>query len=267
VERLGGKVVSSGALVSRFAARWSPSELADHHFAARALAEIARREMAFAVRAAGTGLSETALQARVVAAIAAQGLVSDHPPIVAFGINTANPHYEPHAGADAVLAAGDVVLIDLWGSRPGSVAADQTWMGFAGSAPPERVERVWGTVRTARDAAVALVRDRVSRGKAVAGYEADQAARTVIERAGLGDWFVHRTGHSIDRDLHGSGPNLDDYETHDDRQLVAGVGFSVEPGVYIEGEFGVRSEVTMVIGKDDAQVTPAEVQTGLIVVQ
>jgi Xaa-Pro aminopeptidase len=129
------------------------------------------------------------------------------------------------------------------------------------------VERVWGTVRTARDAAVALVRDRVSRGKAVAGYEADQAARTVIERAGLGDWFVHRTGHSIDRDLHGSGPNLDDYETHDDRQLVAGVGFSVEPGVYIEGEFGVRSEVNMVIGKDDAQVTPAEVQTGLIVVQ
>ena len=157
------------------------------------------------------------------------------------------------------------MLLDLWGA-PGAdaVAADQTWMGFAGDEPPARVRQVWTVVREARDAAISAVRDAARSHRPIAGYEADQAARAVIDNAGFGQWFVHRTGHSIDQDLHGSGPHLDDYETHDDRRLGPGVGFSVEPGVYLPGEFGVRSEVNMFWGPEGPQVTPQKPQRELI---
>jgi Xaa-Pro aminopeptidase len=145
------------------------------------------------------------------------------------------------------------------------VFADQTWMGFAGSRVPARVETVWEVVRTARDAAIAAVRSAAASGRPIAGYEADRAARAVVESAGFGDRFVHRTGHSIDRELHGSGPHLDDYETHDDRRLVPGVGFSVEPGIYLPGEFGVRSEVNMHWDAAGPEVTPRVPQERLIV--
>ncbi len=263
--RLGATIVPSGPLVTTFAARWSPADLADHRAAAEVLATVARAELARAVHEGGTDLTETALQARVVAALEAGGLVLDTLPIVGFGPNAANPHYEPHAGRDRTLGHDEVVLLDLWAGRSlQSVFADQTWMGFSGSRPPERVETVWATVRDARDAAVKAVQDAVRSGKAVAGYEGDRAARGVIERAGFGEWFVHRTGHSIDHDLHGSGPHLDDYETHDDRILVPGVGFSVEPGIYLPGEFGVRSEINMYWGPEGPTVTPAEPQRTLI---
>jgi Xaa-Pro aminopeptidase len=266
VRRLGGPVVPSGSLASRFAAGWTAAEAADHRFAAEVLADVARAELARAVREGGSGLTETALQARVVAAVEARGLAFDTLPIVAFGANAANPHYEPHAGHDATLRAGQVVLLDLWAGRSlETVFADQTWMGFAGTPVPERVERVWETVRGAREAAVAAVRSAVAAGRPIAGYEADRAARAVIDAAGFGDAFVHRTGHSIDRELHGSGPHLDDYETHDDRRLVPGVGFSVEPGIYLPGEFGVRSEVNMHWGAAGPEVTPRAPQTELIV--
>lgn len=266
VRRLGGTVVPSGSLVSRFAAGWTAAEAEDHRYAAEVLAEVARAELARAVREGDTGLTEAALQARVVAAVETRGLAFDTLPIVAFGANAANPHYEPHAGHDAALRAGEVVLLDLWaGRRLETVFADQTWMGFAGTPVPARVERVWETVRGARDAAVAAVRSAAAAGRPIAGYEADRAARAVIEAAGFGDAFVHRTGHSIDRDLHGSGPHLDDYETHDDRRLVPGVGFSVEPGIYLPGEFGVRSEVNMHWGGAGPEVTPRAPQTELIV--
>jgi Xaa-Pro dipeptidase len=266
IRRLGGTVVPSGPLVSRFAAGWTAAEAADHRAAAEVLAEVARAELARAVRETGSGLTETALQARVVAAVEARGLTFDTLPIVAFGANSANPHYEPHAGRDATLRAGEVVLLDLWAGRSlTTVFADQTWMGFAGTPVPARVEEVWETVRAARDAAVGLVRSAAAAGRPVAGYEVDRAARDVIEAAGFGSAFVHRTGHSIDRDLHGSGPHLDDYETHDDRRLVPGVGFSVEPGVYLPGEFGVRSEVNVHWGTAGPEVTPRAPQTELIV--
>jgi len=266
IRRLGATVVPSGALVSRFAAGWTFEEAADHRFAAEVLAEVARAALARAVREGGTGLTETALQASVVANAEARGLVFDTFPIVAFGANSANPHYEPHAGRDATLRTGDVVLLDLWaGRRLDTVFADQTWMGFAGSPVPERVELVWETVRAARDAAVAAVMGAAAAGRPIAGYEADRAARGVIEAAGFGSAFVHRTGHSIDRDLHGSGPHLDDYETHDDRRLVPGVGFSVEPGVYLPGEFGVRSEINMHWDPAGLEVTPGAPQRELIV--
>jgi len=137
-------------------------------------------------------------------------------------------------------------------------------MGYSGSHPPERVLRVWQTVRAAREAACRLIRECAASGEPVRGFEGDRAARQVIEAAGFGQYFVHRTGHSIDRDLHGSGPHLDDYETHDDRELVQGVGWSVEPGIYLPGEFGMRSEVNMYWGEDGPVVTPAEVQGELI---
>jgi Xaa-Pro aminopeptidase len=266
LRRLGATIVPSGALVSRFAAGWTVREVADHRFAAEVLAEVAQAELARAVREGDTGLTESALQARVVAAAEARGLVFDTLPIVGFGPNSANPHYEPHAGRDAALRPGEVVLLDLWAGRSlTTVFADQTWMGFAGSRVPAKVQLVWETVRGARDAAVAAVQGAAAAGRPIAGFEADRAARAVVEAAGFGDRFVHRTGHSIDRDLHGSGPHLDDSETHDDRRLVPGVGFSVEPGVYLTGEFGVRSEVNMHWGEGGPEVTPRAPQTRLIV--
>ncbi|MGN6393238.1 MAG: M24 family metallopeptidase [Gemmatimonadales bacterium] len=266
LRRLGATIVPSGALVSRFASAWTEVETEDHRFAAEILADVAQAELARAVREGGSGLTETALQARVVQAAEARGLAFDTLPIVGFGPNSANPHYEPHAGKDAALREGDVVLLDLWaGRRRTTVFADQTWMGFAGERVPDKVAKVWTTVRDARDAAVATVRDAAAAGRPVAGYEADRAARGVIEAAGFGDRFVHRTGHSIDRDLHGSGPHLDDYETHDDRRLIPGVGFSVEPGIYLPGEFGVRSEVNVHVGPEGPEVTPRRPQTELIV--
>jgi Xaa-Pro aminopeptidase len=265
VRRLGGTVVPSGPLVSRFASAWTSAELADHRFAAEVLAEVAREALRQAVREADRGLTETGLQARVVAAAEARGLVFDTLPIVGFGPNSANPHYEPHAGSDATLRAGQVVLLDLWAGRSRTtVFADQTWMGFAGERPPERVTRVWEVVRNARDAVVAAVKEAAAAGRPIAGFEADRAARSVIEAAGFGENFVHRTGHSIDRELHGSGPHLDDYETHDDRNLIPGVGFSVEPGIYLPGRFGVRSEVNMHWGAEGPEVTPREPQTEMI---
>ena len=266
LRRLGATVVPSGALVSRFAARWSSQEADDHRAAAEVLASVARDTLAKVVGHPSGQLTESALQASVVAAVEARGLVFDGPPIVAFGPNSAKPHYEPHPGKDGTLRAGDVILLDLWAGRSRStVFADQTWIAFAGARPPERVAQVWRTVRDARDAAVTTVQRAAVERRPIAGFEADRAARGVIEAAGFGDAFVHRTGHSIDRDLHGSGPHLDDYETHDERLLIPGIGFSVEPGIYLPGEFGMRSEVNVFWSDRGPEVTPREPQVELIV--
>ena len=264
IRRLGGTVHPSGSLVTRFASAWSAEELAGHLVAAEALAEIAQTTLRRVVRLGGTGLTESQMQTEVVDAIHARGLVFDHPPIVGFGPNAANPHYEPVAGQDRALQADEVVLLDLWaGPRLGTVFADQTWIGFSGRVVPPKVAEVWRTVRDARDAAIALVRRKAGR-EPIYGYEGDAAARGVITAAGYGAYFVHRTGHSIDRDLHGSGPHLDNYETHDDREILPGAGFSIEPGIYLSGSFGMRSEVNMVWAPDGPRVTPAVPQVELI---
>lgn len=264
VRRLGGTVVGSAALVTRFAAAWSPTELDGHLVAAEALAAVATEALRWAVTQGGSGLTESQLQLRVMDDIRARGLVFDHPPIVGFGPNAANPHYEPVPGADLALEQDQVVLLDLWGGpRLGTVFADQTWMGFSGRTPPMKVQEVWRVVRDARDAAIAVV-ERKAGKEPLYGYEGDEAARGVITAAGYGAYFVHRTGHSIDRDLHGSGPHLDNYETHDDREILPGAGFSVEPGIYLPGEFGVRSEVNMVWAPKGPMVTPKVRQMELI---
>ncbi len=265
ITSLGGTVVSSAPLVTRFAARWSAAEGDDHRFAAEAIAGVARRAIKEALASINEGVTEAGMQAEVIRAMEEAGLQLDTLPIVAFGPNSANPHYEPVAGRDATLKSGDVVLLDLWGGRTKtSVFADQTWMGYAGPEPPERVVRVWQTVREARDQAISLVQEAAAEGRPVTGADLDRAARGVIEAAGFGQAFVHRTGHSIDKELHGSGPHLDSYETLDTRELMPGVGFSVEPGIYLEGEFGVRSEVNVHWALSGPVVTPQEPQRGLI---
>ena len=260
IQSLGGKVVSSAPLVTRFAARWSAEETTLHLKAAEVLARIARDTLAFAVTQGGRGLTESALAQRVVAAMEAEGLVPDHGPIVGFGVNSGNPHYEPMAGKDLTLQSGQVVLLDLFGRFPGAISADQTWMGFSGSRVPDRVRAVWNAVRDGRDAALNLIHKAGAAGESLAGFQVDRAARDVIDAAGFGPFFVHRTGHSIDQDLHGSGPHMDDYETRDDRKILPGCGFSVEPGVYLPNEFGVRSEVNVFWGTQGPVVTPKEIQ-------
>src|SRR2546422_652627 len=204
-----------------------------------------------------------------------------HPPIVAFQENAALPHYEPHEGADRRLEAGQVLLLDLWaGPALGTVFADQTWMAFAGRAPDADVKRVWQAVREARDVAVETLRKRWDggggnpkglpsgrgEGPGVTGADLDDAARAVSRDAGSAGVFVHRTGHSIDRDLHGSGPHLDNFETADSRPLVAGIGFSVEPGVYLPGRFGMRSEINVFLAESGPEVTPPSPQRELFLV-
>jgi Xaa-Pro aminopeptidase len=193
-------------------------------------------------------------------------LSTDHGPNVSAGANAANPHYEPSAAAPRKINESDVVLIDLWAKEVGGVYADQTWMASIGN-PSDEALKIWNTVRDARDAAITLVTERVSAGDALRGAEVDDAARRVITSRGFGKYFTHRTGHSIDsRDLHGSGPHLDNLETRDVRQLVSGVAFSIEPGVYIPGRIGMRTEVNVYLLPGQAVVTPRDYQRDLIVV-
>jgi len=273
VQSLGGKVVSSAPLVTRFAARWSASELEGHRRAASALAEIAGEALrwAGAENARGAEVRETTVQRRVLDAFERAGLVTDDPPIAAFQENSALPHYQPQAGSDRRLQSGQVVLLDLWaGPRIGTVFADQTWMAFTGRTPDAEVMRVWDAVWRARTAVVERLSERWSAGAqnvtGITGAELDDVARGVIREAGFGAQFVHRTGHSIDRELHGSGPHLDNFETADTRALMAGVGFSVEPGVYLPGRFGMRSEINVYLGEAGPEVTPPTPQTELLLV-
>jgi Xaa-Pro dipeptidase len=276
LESFGARLVSSAPLVSRFAARWSAAELAGHRKAAEVLARVARDALAWAGSEAARGaeVRETGVKQRVLEAMERAGLWTNDGPIVAFGPTSAIPHYEPHAGADRRLAAGDVVLLDLWaGPGRGSVFADQTWMGFAGRSPDADVRRVWQAVKAARDAAVDTIRKRWAEkpetgdeGSVVTGAEVDDAARAVIRAAGYAEYFPHRTGHSIDRDLHGSGPHIDNFETEDARALVPGVGFSIEPGVYLPGRFGMRSEINVYIDTAGPEVSPTSPQDELFLV-
>ena len=269
VRATGATVVSSGELVSQVYATWSAPQLASHERAAEVIRTVALDAIAHAgaMVAAGTPVAEHVLQARILDAFARAGLETDHGPDVAASENAANPHYAPSADAPRLIQRGDVLLIDLWAKESGGgVYADQTWMASLGT-PSARVVSVWEAVRDARDAALTLLRSRIDHGLAVRGGEADDAARAVITERGFGPQFWHRTGHSIDsRELHGSGPQIDNLESRDDRLLIPGVGFSIEPGIYIPGELGVRSEVNCYVGEHALLVTPGVIQRDLIVV-
>lgn len=268
VRAAGAEVVTSAELVTRFYAVWSPEQRASHERAAVAIAKIGQDALRLAGDRADSAeqLTEFALMSWIKDRFATLGLFADHGPIVAIGPNAANPHYEPTAESSSPIRRGDVLLIDLWATEQGGVYADQTWMASLGK-PSERDGKVWLAVRDARDAAIQLLRERISAGTPVRGGEVDDAARAVIAERGYGEFFTHRTGHSIDpRDLHGSGPHIDNLETREERLLLPGVGFSIEPGVYLKGEVGMRSEVNGFIGDDGLLITPADYQRELLIV-
>jgi Xaa-Pro dipeptidase len=259
VRAIGVEVVTAADLIQRFEATLTREQLASHQRAARALRTIVDEtfnEIAQMISAERPA-SEVSVQESVIARFAARGLVTHAPPIVAVNEHSADPHYGPSAKHDRAIRRGDFILLDLWAkeSAPDSIYADFTWVAFAGDKIPDEHARVFKIVADARDAAVDLVQRRVAVGDAVSGREADRAARSVIEAAGFGDAFVHRTGHSIGREVHGTGANLDSLETLDDRTLIDNTCFSVEPGIYLPGKFGVRSELDVTIENGRALVS------------
>ena len=268
VRATGATVVTSADLVSQVYATWTAPQRDSHVRAAEIIAQIAKDTInhAGAMIAAETPAAEHELQERILSAFERAGLMTEHAPDVAASENAANPHYAPSASAPRIVKRGDSLLIDLWAKEKDGIWADQTWMASMG-APSDRLVTIWEAVRDARDAALDLLHDRINHGMPVRGGEADDAARGVIVSRGFGDSFWHRTGHSIDsRDLHGSGPQIDNMESRDDRLLLPGIGFSIEPGIYIVGEIGVRTEVNAWVDVDSLLVTPKEVQRDLFVV-
>jgi len=266
VRASGADVVSSGELVSRFYAVWTEADIASHERAAEQIATIAREALAFAGRRAHAGhpISEHELMRWILDQFRAHGLSTDHGPNVSAAENAANPHYEPSPSHPREIRVGEILLIDLWAKEDGGIYADQTWMASVGAAS-EEARRIWSAIRAARDRAIAVVRQAAADNEMIRGAAVDDAARRVIEERGFGSYFTHRTGHSIDaRDLHGSGPHLDNLETREERLLIPGVGFSIEPGIYVPGKIGMRTEVNVFLRPGEAVVTPKVYQADLI---
>ena len=260
IRGFGKQVVSSAELVQRFEACWSAAALYSHLEAGKRIDRIVAatfEEMGRRVRSAGS-TDEYAMQRHMLDRFRQNKLVTHMPPIVAVNQNTADPHYLPSAADSRAIRAGDFVLLDVWGKleQPGAVYYDVTWVGYLGERAPERIQSVFEIVRAARDAAVEAVQSAVRARRTLRGWEVDRAARSVIEKSGYGSNFPHRTGHSIGEEVHGNGANMDDLETHDEREIIACTGFSIEPGIYL-AEFGVRSEVDVFVDGEKARITGA----------
>jgi Xaa-Pro aminopeptidase len=260
---MGKEIVSSADLVSQFEAVLSADQMQSHAVAQRAIDAILAegwREIGRRVRGAAriSGPTEFEIVGWLGEAMRREGLVWENGPNVSVNANSSDSHYEPTAEKTAPIREGDFVLIDIWGrvDSPGSIHYDITWTGVVGREPSAREQLVFETVRNARDAATAAVQAAFAAGRAICGYEADDAARNVIRAAGFGEFFTHRTGHNIAQELHGSGAHLDNLETHDQRRILPNTCFSVEPGIYLP-EFGVRSELDMMAAPGKAWVTGA----------
>ncbi len=258
VRSFGVEVVSSADLVQLFEARWSADALESHLAAGRVVHASIRMAFAAIRDALGAGktLTEYDVQQAILRFFAEHGLETDEPPIVAVNANSGNPHYAPTPEAAQPIREKDFVLLDVWGRqrKPGAVYFDITWTGFAAEQVPGRYAEIFAVVREAREAAVNLVQEAMRAGRPLYGYEVDDAARSVIARSGYGEYFIHRTGHSIGEDIHGNGANMDNFETHDTRRIVPRTCFSIEPGIYLQ-EFGVRSEVNVYVDERDARTT------------
>ena len=258
VQQLGVTVVSSGDLAQRFEAIWSDAAFATHVAAAERLYRV--KDRAFALirerMTTHTPVSEIDVQDAMVGWFKDEGLISDEPPNVSAQENAGNPHYQATAAVHRAIRPNEGVLIDLWGKLPtaGAVFADITWVGFTGPRVPDELGAAFAAARDGRDAAVALVQSAIAGGSDLRGFEVDRACREVIERAGFGAQFIHRTGHSLGEHVHGNGVHMDDYETHDDRRLLPGTGFTIEPGVYTD-RYGVRTEINMFVKPREAIVT------------
>jgi len=267
VRNCGGEPVTSAELVQRFEAVWTAEQKQSHIEASdkthriilEAFAEIARRLRA------DEPVTEYDIQQFIARRWGEEGLIPEQA-IVAVNANTANPHYSPTREVTKPIKRGDFVLLDVASKlkKPGAVYTDQTWTGYAGESVPEEFTRIFKIVREARDAAVEFVRKNVRAGKSIRGAEIDDVSRGVIQRAGYGEQFTHRTGHSIGEEVHGNGVNIDNFETRDSRRLIPGIAFSIEPGIYLEGKFGVRSEIDVYVGEKDIEVTGQPIQTEIV---
>jgi Xaa-Pro dipeptidase len=266
VRSVGVEVVTSAELIQFFEARWSPEALESHLEAGRRVDKV--RAGAFALirerHSNGAPVSELEVKLFVRDGFAKAGLFTDHGPIVGANANASNPHYEPTEAMNTPIRPGDFVLMDMWAKldQPGAVYYDITWTGYCGAQPPDRIREVYQTVTGARDAAIKKVTDSIAAGYPLRGFEVDDSCRGYIQSRGFGEYFTHRTGHSIGQDVHGNGANMDNLETHDERRVSPWTCFSIEPGVYLP-EFGVRSEVNMFIGDGEARVT-GEIQRELV---
>jgi Xaa-Pro dipeptidase len=254
----GIDVVSSGDLVQRFEACWDAAAIATHQDASERLYRVKDRAFqAIADRVrAGTATTEYDIQQLMTGWFRDEGIVSDNAPIVAVNAHAGDPHYGPGPTASSAITRDQLVLLDLWAKLgvPGAVYADITWVGFTGSRVPEEQAAAFTAVARARDAAIETAQHAARTGADLRGWQIDRAARTVLQQAGYGDHILHRTGHSLGEEVHGNGVHMDDYETHDDRRLLPGSGFTIEPGLYFDG-FGVRTEINMVYGNGTATVT------------
>ncbi len=266
VRGLGYEIRTSADLVQQFEAVWDLEQFAMHLEAGKRVDRVraaAFRKIGESL-ASGEVITEYAIQQFIRESFTREGMVTDHGPIVAVNANASNPHYEPASDSSLPIHRGDLVLIDLWAKleQPRAVYYDVTWTGVCRPDVPDRMQEVFQVVTGARDAAVAKVQDSVKAGQVLRGYEVDDAARGYIGKAGFGEYFFHRTGHSIGEEVHGTGANMDNLETHDERLVIPQTCFSVEPGIYLP-EFGIRSEVNVFVDTASAAVT-GEIQRELI---
>ena len=269
VRSLGVEVLTSADLVQVAVAVWTPEQLASHRRAAEVLMAVQQATFAHVRQglAAGQVLTEMSIQGFMMEQFARHGLDIESPPIVGINAHAADPHFYTRPEADTPLRPGDFLLLDLWGRepRPDAIYGDITWVAYAAAQAPARMQAVFDLVRQARDTAVAFARGRVQSGRPVYGYEVDDACRAVIAGAGYVPYFIHRTGHSIGTSDHGNGVNIDNLETQDRRRLIPGVGFSVEPGIYLPAEgFGVRLEIDCYVAQADVEVTTLPLQDELV---
>jgi Xaa-Pro aminopeptidase len=267
VRSFGIEPVTSAELVQKFEAVFSPAQHQMHVEASDKMHRIIQEafsEIASRIRA-NEPTTEWAIAQFMQRRYSEEGMQQE-PMIVAVNANTANPHYMPTKEKNSPIKRGDFVLIDAATklNKPDAVATDQTWTGYVGETVPEEYVRIFNIVREARDSAVDFVRKNVRAGRSIRGAEVDDVSRGVITRAGFGEQFTHRTGHSIGEETHGNGVNIDDFETRDSRRIIPGVCFSIEPGIYLEGKFGVRSEINVYVSDKDVEVTGQPIQTEII---
>jgi Xaa-Pro dipeptidase len=260
VRSSGAKVVSSADLVQKYEACWTAEQLESHRSAGVAIDRIVREAFQLAAKSVREKkpLTEFDLKNWILKEFDAAGIWAEDGPDVAVNAHASDPHYGPTAETASPIREGDLLLLDVWGKKkaPGSVYYDVTWVGYLGAKVPEKYSKVFSVVREARDRAVDLIRKCIAAGKPLQGWQVDKAARSVVEKAGYGKYFFHRTGHSIGEKVHGNGVNMDGLETHDSRHLIPRTCNSVEPGIYLS-DFGIRSEVDVYIDESEARVTGA----------
>jgi Xaa-Pro dipeptidase len=268
IRSFGVEVVSSADLVQVFEAVWTDEQLDTHLYAAKHMREIVDeivKEVGQRLRS-NVSATEVEIQQFILKQYEQRDLMAGHPPIVAINAHSADPHFAPNLEDNLPMKKGDFLLVDMWSKRrvQHAVYDDITWTFFIGDSVPAEHQKIFEVVRNGRDAAIKAAQARYSAGEVLYGWQIDEEARQSITKAGYGEYFIHRTGHSIHEEVHGNGANIDNLETKDSRRLMAGTCFSIEPGVYLKGKFGVRSEIDMYLSESEAIVTGLPIQTRVL---